>query len=376
MSEKSRTTHCQLSKSNPKEFYSYVRNKKVLGSTIGPLATTDGNIVNEDTEMANILNDFFASVFTDEHLVDMKPFAARHSDDTYLNNIHITERDAPGDAGALVNQLVLTKDAPLGDVVYGVDNTFASRAIDEGVFADYASSAPAAADAAEYAVAGSDALTAIDYSDVCLNYDIAWFEDNGVPVPNGLGDLTDPQYDGLLSVTNPATSSPGLALLLATVDEFGDGWTDYWADLRENDVRVTPSWSDTYFVDFSAPNYGGDYPLVLSYASSPPSEVIDGEPTSAALLDTCFRQVEYAGVLEGAENPAAGQAVIDWMLSDEFQASLPDNMYVYPVSSSVDVPQAWAEYAPLADNPRTMDPAEISANRDAYIADWTATVLD
>ncbi|WP_084105192.1 thiamine ABC transporter substrate binding subunit [Demequina sp. NBRC 110056] len=283
---------------------------------------------------------------------------------------------APGDAGALVNQLILTQDAPIGDVVYGIDNTFASRAIDEGVFADYVSQAPAAADAAEYAIAGSDALTAIDYSDVCLNYDLAWFEDNGVPVPQAIGDLTDPQYSGLLSVTNPATSSPGLAFLLATVADQGDDWTTYWETLRENDLRVTPSWSDTYFVDFSVPNYGGDYPLVLSYASSPPSEVIDGKPTSAALLDTCFRQVEYAGILEGAENPAAAQAVIDWMLSDDFQASLPGTMYVYPVSSSVDVPAEWAEFAPLSDAPLTMDPAEITANRDAYIAEWTSIVLD
>lgn len=286
------------------------------------------------------------------------------------------EFTAPGDAGSLVNQLILTKDAPLGDVVYGVDNTFASRAIDEGVFADYSSTAPAAADAEQYAIAGSQALTAIDYSDVCLNFDIAWFEDNGVPVPQRLEDLTDPQYAGLLSVTNPATSSPGLAFLLASIAELGDDWTGFWEELRANDVRVTPSWSDTYFVDFSVPNYGGDYPLVLSYASSPPSEVIDGEPTSAALLDTCFRQVEYAGVLAGAENEPAAQAVIDWLLSDEFQASVPDNMYVYPVSSAVEVPQAWAEFAPLADEPLTMDPAEITANRDQYIDEWTSIVLD
>ncbi|WP_084077381.1 thiamine ABC transporter substrate binding subunit [Demequina sp. NBRC 110057] len=286
------------------------------------------------------------------------------------------EFTAPGDAGALVNQLILTKDAPLGDVVFGVDNTFASRAIDEGVFADYESAAPAAGDAAEYAIDGSSALTAIDYSDVCLNYDIAWFEDNGLDVPQSIGELADPEYNGLLSITNPATSSPGLAFLLATIDEMGDGWQDYWAALRENQVRVTASWSDTYFTDFSVPNYGGDYPLVLSYASSPPSEVIDGEPTSAALLDTCFRQVEYAGVLEGAENPAAAQAVIDWLLSDDFQATVPDNMYVYPVSSSVEVPAAWAEYAPLSDDPHTMDPAEISANREAWIDDWTSVVID
>lgn len=284
---------------------------------------------------------------------------------------------APGDAGALVNQLILTKDAPLGDVVFGVDNSFASRAIDEGVFVDYSSSAPAAADAAEYAVDGSAALTAIDYSDVCLNYDIAWFEDAGLEVPTSLADLTDPVYEGLLSITNPATSSPGLSLLLASVAEFGeDGWEDFWADLAANDVRVTASWSDTYFVDFSVPNYGGDYPLVLSYASSPPSEVADGEPASAALLDTCFRQVEYAGVLAGAENPEGGQAVVDWLLSDDFQASVAENMFVYPVSTQVEVPAEWAEFAPLADDPLELDPAVISQGRDEWIDAWTSIVLD
>ena len=284
---------------------------------------------------------------------------------------------APGDAGSLVNQLILTKDAPLGDVVFGVDNSFASRALDEGVFADYSSSVPAAADAAEYSVDGSSALTAIDYSDVCLNYDIAWFAESGLEVPESLADLTDPAYAGLVSVTNPATSSPGLSLLLASVAEFGaDGWEGFWADLAANDLRVTASWSDTYFVDFSVPNYGGDYPLVLSYASSPPSEVADGEPASGALLDTCFRQVEYAGVLAGAENPAGGEAVIDWLLSTDFQASVAENMFVYPVSSHVEVPAEWAEHAPLADEPLTLDPAEITAGRDEWINTWTSIVLD
>ncbi|WP_062383534.1 thiamine ABC transporter substrate-binding protein [Demequina iriomotensis] len=279
----------------------------------------------------------------------------------------------PGDAGTLVNQLVLTKDAPLGDVVYGIDNTFASRAIDNGVLAAYASQAAAAADAADYAVPGAeDLLTAVDYSDVCLNYDLASFPD-GAPT---LEELTDPAYTGMVSVTNPATSSPGLAFMLATEAALGDGWLDWWEAMRANDIRVTASWSDTYYTDFSAPNYGGSYPIVLSYASSPPYEVVDGEPTTAAMLDTCFRQVEYAGVLEGAENPGGAQAVVDWLLTDEFQATLPENMYVYPVSSSAEVPADWAEFAPLAADPYTVDPAEIDARRDAWIDEWTAAVLD
>lgn len=281
---------------------------------------------------------------------------------------------APGDAGTLVNQLILTQDAPLGDVVYGIDNTFATRATEAGVLTSYSSDAPAAADGAQYAVPGAEGLlTPIDFSDVCLNYDLAAFPDDAPT----LADLTDPAYAGMVSVTNPATSSPGLAFALATIGALGeDGWLDWWGAMRDNGLRVTASWSDSYYTDFSAPNYGGAYPIVLSYASSPPFEVVNGAPTTAAMLDACFRQVEYAGVLEGAANPAGAQAVVDWMLSDEFQAALPTSMYVYPVSQSVDIPDDWATYAPLSDAPVTLDPAQIDASRDAWIDAWTATVLD
>ncbi len=283
---------------------------------------------------------------------------------------------APGDAGMLANQLVLTKDAPLGDVAYGVDNTFASRVADAGVFADYTSKVPAATDAAKYEVPGSTNLTAVDYSDVCLNIDLGYFASRNITPPETLEDLTKPEYKGLLSVSNPATSSPGLAFALATVAAFGDEWPAYWEALRANDVKVTASWSDTYFTDFSAPNYGGDKPIVLSYASSPPSEVADGKAPTAALLDTCFRQIEYVGVLEGASNPEGAQQVVDWMLSDEFQSALPDSMYVYPVSTTATIPEQWEKFAPLSPKPWSLTPAEIDAQRDDVIRTWTSTVLN
>jgi thiamine transport system substrate-binding protein len=283
---------------------------------------------------------------------------------------------APGDAGTLTNQLILTKDHPLGDVVYGIDNSFASRAIDAGILVDYSSQVPAATDAAAYNIPGSSALTAIDYSDVCINVDHAWFRDHGINEPVTLDDLTKPEYRGLLSVTNPATSSPGLAFLLETVAAYGDAWPDYWAALRANEVHVVASWTDAYFTDFSGPSSGGSYPLVLSYASSPPYEVgADGVAPTGALLDTCFRQVEYAGVLAGARNPAGARAVIDWMLSDEFQASVPESMYVYPISTHVDIPESWARYAPLSSHPWTLPAADIATKRDDYIREWTSVVL-
>lgn len=282
---------------------------------------------------------------------------------------------APGDGGALVNQLVLTKDNPLGDVAYGVDNTFASRAVAEGVFAPYASQAPAATDAAAYALPGDDTLTAVDYSDVCLNIDDGWFAEAGITPPSTLADLTEPEYRDLTVIPGAATSSPGLAFLLATVADRGDGWQDYWRALVDNGVKVVPGWSDAYYTDFTVGG-GGERPIVLSYASSPPFTVPEGgeEPTTSALLDTCFRQVEYVGVLANAKNPEGAQAVVDLLLSEEFQAGIAESMYVYPVSSSVELPEEWVRWAPLAEQPLTLDPEVIAEQRDTWVREWSEIV--
>lgn len=283
------------------------------------------------------------------------------------------ETRAPGDGGALVNQLILTKDAPLGDAVYGIDNSFATRAIAEGVLEPYTPDAAVA----DYAVDDAGSLTAVDMGDVCINVDHEWFAEAGIPEPTTLDDLTDPAYRDLLVVTNPATSSPGLAFVLATVGAYGeDGWLDYWAALRDNGVKIASGWSDAYYVDYSGPSSEGDRPLVLSYASSPPYEVPEGatEPPTGALLDTCFRQVEYAGVLAGAANPEGARAVIDWLLSPEVQASIPENMYMYPVTD-VELPESWTQFAPLAPEPFHVEPDVISGNRDAWIEQWTDTVV-
>lgn len=282
-----------------------------------------------------------------------------------------------GDGGSLVNQLVLTKDAPLGDVVYGIDNTFASRAIDEGVLEPYES--PAAPEAAaDLAVGDGSHLTAVDVGDVCINVDHEWFAEAGVPEPTTLTDLTDPAYRDLLVVTNPATSTPGLAFLLATVAAFGeDGWTDYWTALRGNGVKVASGWEDAYYVDFSGPSSEGDRPLVLSYASSPPYEVPEGatQAPTGALLETCFRQVEYAGVLAGAANPEGARLVVDWLVGPDVQAAIPENMYVHPVDPDVALPPSWAEHAPQPAEPFTVESDVIDENRDTWIRTWTDLVI-
>ncbi|WP_129339192.1 thiamine ABC transporter substrate-binding protein [Cellulomonas endophytica] len=284
-----------------------------------------------------------------------------------------------GDAGSLTNGLVLTADAPLGDLVYGVDNTFASRALAADVLRPVELTAPAAEDARAYAVEGDEAgaLTAIDYSDVCVNVDRAWFAGRGLAEPTTLEDLTRPEYRDLTVVPSAVTSSPGLAFLLATVGAFGeDGWQGYWQRLVDNGLQVDASWSDAYATTFSGGGGGGPRPIVLSYASSPPFTVPEGgtEPTTAALLDTCFRQVEYAGVLAGAQNPEGATQLLDFLLSDEVQADVPGSMYVYPVSTSVTLPEEWARWAPLATEPFAVPAADVEAHREEWLRTWQDVV--
>lgn len=280
-----------------------------------------------------------------------------------------------GDAGALTNKLVLTKGSPIADAAYGVDNTFASRAVDQGVFQDYEPpQEPASAQGLEMPdKADAAALTPVDFGDVCVNVDDVWFEKHHVTPPKGLDDLTKPAYKNLFVTPGATTSSPGLAFLLATIAKYGeDGWQKYWGDLMANGTKITSGWEDAYTVDFTAGGGNGDRPIVLSYDSSPPFTIPKGsdKPTTSALLDTCFRQVEYVGVLKGAANPEGAKALADFMLSKDFQEALPENMYVFPADDSVKLPDLWAKWAEVPSEPLSLDPATIAQHRDAWLTTW------
>ncbi|WP_395657010.1 thiamine ABC transporter substrate binding subunit [Nocardioides sp.] len=276
-----------------------------------------------------------------------------------------------GDAGTLTNKLVLTQDDPLGDVAFGVDNTFASRALDAGVFTPYDADLPAGAE--QYRLPGDDdhELTPVDDASVCVNVDDTWFADHDLAPPTTLDDLVDPAYRDLFVTPGAATSSPGMAFLLATIAAYGDGWQDWWARLMDNGAKLVDGWSQAYEVDFTQGGGSGVRPIVLSYDSSPAFTVSGGRSSTSALLDTCFRQVEYAGVLAGAQNPDGARALVDFLLTPEVQAALPESMYVFPVDSSVELPQEWARFAEQPTDPYQVDPAQVDEHRDEWLREWS-----
>ncbi|CAM3661260.1 thiamine ABC transporter substrate-binding protein [Nocardioides zeicaulis] len=279
---------------------------------------------------------------------------------------------ASGDAGTLATKLSLTADNPIGDAAFGIDNTFASRPLGEGAFAPFT---PSATPPSQYALPdGGDRLVPVDSASVCVNVDTDWFDREGLAPPKTLDDLTDPAYADLTVTPGASTSSPGMAFFLATVAQYGDDWPDYWTDLLANGAKVVDGWEDAYYGDFTAGSKTGTRPIVVSYDSSPAFTVEGGRTTTAALLDTCFRQVEYAGVLAGADNPAGAEALVDWMLSDEVQSALPESMYVFPVMPGATVPDDWARFAEQPSDPYEVDPAEIASHREEWLTEWTDVI--
>jgi len=286
-----------------------------------------------------------------------------------------------GDAGAALIQAILAKDNPLADVFFGVDNTFLSRALNGEIFIPYPSPLPSTIPI-HLQLDRNNRLLPVSYGDVCLNYDKAWFAKKGLPPPTSLDDLLKPEYQGLTVVENPATSSPGMAFLLATIGTFGkEGYLDFWKKLRANKVMVAGGWKDAYYGHFTAASKG-DRPIVVSYASSPAAAVHyakspPAEAPTAALTTagTAFRQIEFIGILKGTREPELAAKFIDFMLSLPVQEDIPLQMFVYPANSAAKLPEVFAKHGGIADKPAEVSPADIEAGRDQWLEAWTDAVL-
>jgi len=297
------------------------------------------------------------------------------------NNVKVTFVKG-GDAGEMLNKAILSKSAPLADVLYGVDNTLLSEALDAGIYEPYAS--PALKNIpTEFQLDSSNNALPVDHGYVCVVYDKTYFSTHNLSAPQSLEDLTKPEYKGLLVMENPATSSPGLDFLLATIKHFGDpGYLGYWKQLRANGLVTVDGWETAYYTNFTGGSGQGTQALVVSYATDPAYEVMSAstpiaEASVAAVVgpDTCFHQIEFVGILKGTQHLALAQKFVDFMLSPSFQADVPGQMAVYPVASNISLPDAFTNFAPIPSQPAALSADDIAKNHDAWIQAWTNAVL-
>lgn len=285
-----------------------------------------------------------------------------------------------GDAGTMVAGAILAAGAPTADVMFGVDNTLLSRALDARIFEPYSAIEADAVSPELLADTADGTVTPIDYGDVCVNVDDGALAARDLAPPHSLDDLVRPEYRDILVVEDPGTSSPGLAFMLATIARYGDDWQNYWQKLADNGVQVASSWTDAYMGQFSGGGGGGSLPMVVSYATSPPAEIVyaaDPKPTkpsTSVMTDGCYRQVEYAGVLAGAANPEGGRAVVDWLLSEPVQADVPLSMFVFPARERTPLPEVFRQFAADVPAPLQLAPEEVSANLSIWLDDWGAVM--
>ena len=339
----------------------------VMGCQITPAPQSD----NDDVRTLRVMT--YSSFDMDEGVIDA--FNTAHNADVQF-------LDA-GDTGRMLNQAILSKSNPQADVMYGLDNTFLSRALQAEIFVPYRSkgldNVPQA-----YLTATDNLVTPVDFGDVCLNIDLAYFDEHDLAIPKQLTDLTQPAYKGLLVVENPASSSPGLAFLIATIGAFGDdAFIDYWEALKENDVLVVEDWDSAYWTEFSgSASSEGQRPIVVSYATSPAAEVFFSEeeskvsPTGAVVApDTCFRQIEYAGILKNNQNQDLAEAFIDFVLEERFQSAIPLHMCVFPVSTQAELPQVFLDFAVEAQDPISVPAEQIEQYREKWIEAWADVMV-
>ena len=281
-----------------------------------------------------------------------------------------------GDAGQVVSKAVLTAGRPVADVLYGIDNTLLCRGLLGNVFTPYAS--PALADVPDaLELDPAHRVSPIDVGDVCLNYSKAVFKTT--PPPTSLDDLTTPAFKNAFVTQNPDTSSPGLAFLLATVARYGeDGFEAYWKKLRANGLEVTSGWTEAYEESFGSGK--GPRSVVTSYATSPAADVMFADPpistpTIGVVEASCFRQIEFAGVLAGTKHPEAAAKLVDFLLSKTFQADIPANMFVFPARQGTVLPKEFTDTVRLVERPLTLDPVQIEAQRDDWTKRWRAAAI-
>ncbi|MCB8748482.1 thiamine ABC transporter substrate-binding protein [Rhodoferax sp. U2-2l] len=280
-----------------------------------------------------------------------------------------------GDAGEMLNKLILTRARPVADVVFGIDNTLAGKALAAGVLEPTLAQAAGTVDAQL-----GGALAAVDYGFVTLNYDKAAVAKTGTPLPKNLQDLTLPAYKGWLVVPNPATSSPGHAFLLATIAGMGEEKAfAWWAQMRTNGLKVVKGWSEAYYTEFTRNQ--GSHPLVVSYATSPAAEVfyakekLTESPTASLnLAGGVFRQVEGVALIKGTAQPAAALKFVDFLRSAPVQQALQTEMWMYPAVPKTPLAPVMRHAAEPAAF-ESLPPQVMADQGGKWVARWTQVVL-
>lgn len=279
-----------------------------------------------------------------------------------------------GDNNTLINRLILTKDHPIADVVYGINNNNIYKIIDNNLIQN------------NQPILNNDIfinlknISVINYGFIALNYDKEWFTTHKLPLPKNLYDLALPQYKDLLVVENPNTSAVGMAFLLANIAGIGEKNTfNWWLKMRQNGIKITKDWSEAYYKEFTL--NGGHYPIMVGYTSSPAAEIfysknklVTPNINNLFLQGAVYEQVEGAAILNQTKQPQLAKKLIQFLQSVDVQNSLVTTMWVYPANKKVLLPKIM-QYATLPKMHWAPNPQRIQKYQQNWLERWNQIVL-
>lgn len=271
------------------------------------------------------------------------------------------------DTGPLFNQLLQEKNNPVADVVIGLDSSYFAKALKEDLFQPY--------QPANLSLVNKDLifdpeyrLIPFDYGYVLFNYDSQKLDS----LPKTHRDLLQPQFKKKIIISNPLTSSPGQVFLLTTIALYGeDGYLDYWRQLKANLLTIAPGWDEAYGMYTN-----GEAPIVLSYGTSPAYHLLyeNTERYQALILDdAAYAQIEGAGIIKNTANLTNAKLLMDYLLSAEFQALIPENQFMYPVRSDVTLPESF-RIAAKVDKILNLPLDKVTANLERWLQEWEQVI--
>lgn len=265
------------------------------------------------------------------------------------------------DGVALLTRLKLEGETSKADVVLGIDTNLVEEAKQTGLFEAHG------VDAANVQVPGGfsdDVFLPYDYGHFAVIYDTEVIK----TPPTSLKDLVEGDPSQKIVIQDPRTSTPGLGLLLWVKSVYGDQAPEAWAKLKDRVLTVTPGWSEAYGL-FTK----GEAPMVLSYTTSPAYHMVAEETDryqAAEFSEGHYIQIEVAGLLKTAPEKELARQFLAFMLEPGFQDTIPTNNWMMPVAATSEpLPEAFGKLV----QPKTtflMDPAEVAANRQAWIDEW------
>lgn len=254
-----------------------------------------------------------------------------------------------GDAGAVLSKVIAEGAKSDVDIVIGIDNILAKRALTEDIFLPYKSENADKISDESLVFDKSWRLTPYDFGSLAIVYDP---EELGTLEMDGLINLTDKKFKKNLIIQDPRTSSTGLAFLVWTYTAHKDDFDEFWRKLKPSILTVTMGWDDA-FEKFEA----GEAPMMVSYATDGAySYEYYGETKYKAIIpgNVGYGQIEGAGIVKWTDEETLAKKFIDFILSPEFQSNIPLNQWMFPVVE-VQLPKSF-EYAIEPGSLLTIDP--------------------